>query len=436
MKTKKALSLLLTAALLLSTLAFGVSAAIVRPDGFDAFALLHVPQNLHIHIDEIDWDEDFVYGTATWDDDELVSECEFYPMLRLGAGLGSSLFRPKSRPFSIIKRSAGGWMAPSKVKDIDPVYDAEDGVCTKEFVIKLLGDDEEIETWNNDGMDEANGVKIGSRLRFSMTAVVEMDGYYGETPESAPVEFTLTEDAVGKTFTAYEGMTNAAGEPVSMNLSADTVNYTGSPITPPAVTLTSAMGVEYAEGDDYTLRYFRVVGLNGETAEIEVESDNIVDEGDYFIVATPTRNGVLFGEARVQFSVVDYTGEFNAYLAEKAAALDTLAKDGDSDASKKLIADAKAAILALGFDTGKSLDENKAAADAAIAGITAKLNADLEAQRAADANSQEEPKPEDPEKEDGKACKWCGEVHKGFLGKIKGFFHSILYFFAHLLGKK
>ena len=436
MKTKKALSLLLTAALLLSTLAFGVSAAIVRPDGFDAFALLHVPQNLHIHIDEIDWDEGFVYGTATWDDDELVSECEFYPMLRLGAGLGSSLFRPKSRPFSIIKRSAGGWMAPSKVKDIDPVYDAEDSVCTKEFVIKLLGDDEEIETWNNDGMDEANGVKIGSRLRFSMTAVVEMDGYYGETPESAPVEFTLTEDAVGKTFTAYEGMTNAAGEPVSMNLSADTVNYTGSPITPPAVTLTSEMGVEYAEGDDYTLRYFRVVGLNGETAEIEVESDNIVDEGDYFIVATPTRNGVLFGEARVQFSVVDYTGEFNAYLAEKAAALDTLAKDGDSDASKKLIADAKAAILALTFDAGKDLDENKAAADAAIAGITAKLNADLEAQRAADANSQEEPKPEDPEKEDGKACKWCGEVHKGFLGKIKGFFHSILYFFAHLLGKK
>ena len=440
MKTKKVLSVLLALLMLLSVCICGASAMVIeKPEGFDAFARLHIPQHLHISVEEIDKIAGFFYGTASWDDDELVSECEFYPMLRLGAGLGSSLFRPKSFPFTIIKRSAGGWMAPSKVKDIDPVYDAEDGVCTKEFVIKLLGDDEEIETWNNDGMDEANGVKIGSRLRFSMTAVVEMDGYYGETPESAPVEFTLTEDAVGKTFTAYEGMTNAAGELVSMNLSADTVNYTGSPITPPAVTLTSEMGVEYAEGDDYTLRYFRVVGLNGETAEIEVESDNIVDEGDYFIVATPTRNGVLFGEAKVQFSVVDYTGEFNAYLAEKAAALNTLAKDGDSDASKKLIADAKAAILALGFDTGKSLDENKAAADAAIAAITAQLNNALNAQREADKpkpqTNDEEEKPEGGKKDD-KACKWCGEVHQGFLGKIKGLFHSVLYFFAHLFGLK
>ena len=36
----------------------------------------------------------------------------------------------------------------------------------------------------------------------------------------------------------------------------------------------------------------------------------------------------------------------------------------------------------------------------------------------------------------GKACKWCGEVHIGFLGKLIGFFHSLVYFFAHLFGKK
>ncbi|MCR5783567.1 MAG: leucine-rich repeat domain-containing protein [Clostridia bacterium] len=33
-------------------------------------------------------------------------------------------------------------------------------------------------------------------------------------------------------------------------------------------------------------------------------------------------------------------------------------------------------------------------------------------------------------------CKWCGEPHTGFWGKIVGFFHSILYFFAHLFGKR
>ena len=31
-------------------------------------------------------------------------------------------------------------------------------------------------------------------------------------------------------------------------------------------------------------------------------------------------------------------------------------------------------------------------------------------------------------------CKWCGEEHNGFWGSIVGFFHKILYFFAHLFG--
>ena len=33
-------------------------------------------------------------------------------------------------------------------------------------------------------------------------------------------------------------------------------------------------------------------------------------------------------------------------------------------------------------------------------------------------------------------CKWCGQPHTGFFGKLVGFFHSILYFFAHLFGKR
>ena len=44
---------------------------------------------------------------------------------------------------------------------------------------------------------------------------------------------------------------------------------------------------------------------------------------------------------------------------------------------------------------------------------------------------------EDPDEPAGEnLCKWCGEAHEGFWGKIVGFFHSILYFFAHLFGKR
>ena len=42
--------------------------------------------------------------------------------------------------------------------------------------------------------------------------------------------------------------------------------------------------------------------------------------------------------------------------------------------------------------------------------------------------------PDEPQ-DDG-LCKWCGEPHTGFWGKIVGFFHSIIYFFAHLFGKR
>lgn len=33
-------------------------------------------------------------------------------------------------------------------------------------------------------------------------------------------------------------------------------------------------------------------------------------------------------------------------------------------------------------------------------------------------------------------CKWCGERHEGFFGRLKGFVHKIAYFFAHLFGKR
>ena len=346
MKTQKALSVFLALLMLLSVCAGGASAMVIeRPEGFDAFARLHIPQHLHISVEEIDKIAGFVYGTATWDDDELVSEGEFYPGVQVNGGW----FLPKCSPFlTIVKRgTGGGWMAPAKEQEIDPYdqfYDAEDGVCTKQFVIKLLGDDEEIETWDN-GLAESNGVKLGSQLRFTMSALVELDGYFGETPECDPVEFTLTEDAVGKIFTA---------------------------------------------------------------------------------------NGVLdpFAEDKAAFET---------YKNDKAAALDALKQDGDSAVCQKLIADAKAEITAIAFDESKSLDENKAIVDAKVNAVTAKLTADLEAQRASEKPEEQKPAETDKEENETKApekCKWCGEDHEGFFGKIVGFFHSVLYFFAHLFGLK
>ena len=40
------------------------------------------------------------------------------------------------------------------------------------------------------------------------------------------------------------------------------------------------------------------------------------------------------------------------------------------------------------------------------------------------------------EGEDEDLCKWCGRAHVGFFEKILGFFHGILYFFAHLFGRR
>ena len=77
------------------------------------------------------------------------------------------------------------------------------------------------------------------------------------------------------------------------------------------------------------------------------------------------------------------TAEKAAFDAEKEAekkAADALAADGDSDASKKLIEDAKKAIDELAYDETKSLDENKAA----LAAIVSKLKSDLTDNRAAE----------------------------------------------------
>ena len=99
-------------------------------------------------------------------------------------------------------------------------------------------------------------------------------------------------------------MINADGDVVSMNISENEIDYTGEALTPPAVTLTSETGVEYAEDEDYTLTYYQVVeDENGEFTEVEIDREQITEIGTYNVVANPTRNGVLSGSAWAQFVV-------------------------------------------------------------------------------------------------------------------------------------
>lgn len=172
--------------------------------------------------------------------------------------------------------------------------------------------EDELEMWS---ITEEDGAALGLSTDYLMTLE---DGEYtytacfsNENGQTAAVSvaFTIVSDEIGKKVTNVHPlgtMVNADGAAVGMNLSDDTLTYTGEPLTPPAVTLTSEMGVEYAEGEDYTLTYYQVVdGVDGEPVEVEIAPENIKDVGTYNVVATPTRNGVLSGEAWATFTVAE-----------------------------------------------------------------------------------------------------------------------------------
>lgn len=173
--------------------------------------------------------------------------------------------------------------------------------------------EDELETWR---FTQEDGAALGLSTDYLMSLA---DGEYtytacfsNENGQTAAVSvvFTIVHDEIGTKVTNVHPlgtMVNADGDVVEMNLSENTLYCTGEALTPPAVTLTSEMGVEYAEGEDYTLTYYQVVeDEDGEAVEIEVAPDNIKKTGTYNVVATPTRNGVLHGEAWATFTVTDY----------------------------------------------------------------------------------------------------------------------------------
>ena len=172
--------------------------------------------------------------------------------------------------------------------------------------------EDDLETWR---FTEEDGAVVALSTDYLMSLE---DGEYSytacfsnENGQTAAITmvFNIVSDEHGKKVTNLHPlgtMVNADGGIVSMNLSDEYVPYTGEPITPPAVTLTSDMGVEYAEGEDYTLTYYQVVdGVDGEPIEVEIAKEELKDIGTYNVVATPTRNGVLSGEAWAQFRIVE-----------------------------------------------------------------------------------------------------------------------------------
>ena len=148
---------------------------------------------------------------------------------------------------------------------------------------------------------------------------------------------------------------------------ADDLVYTGEPIelvTAPTNPL-EGYKVQYSKdnGTTWTDTIPTETNVDTYTVKVKYVSDNYetIDLDDITVEIITVEKAAFNAEKEVQ---------------KKAA--DALAVDGDSDASKKLIEDAKKAIDEPAYDETKSLDENKAA----LAAIVSKLKDELTAKRA------------------------------------------------------
>ena len=203
---------------------------------------------------------------------------------------------------------------------------------TDEFLSTVADGSHELMVLNGDEFTAMNvtvqdhQLVVPGAYDLGSNPAVSVDDYNALMQECEENEIEVV-DCDLDAFYAGGFMINADDNEVTMNLSADTVPFTGKAITPPAVTLTSDMGVEYAQGQDFTLAYYHMVtNADGEvTEELEVDPENIYKPGNYTVVATPTRNGVLSGEASASFAVVepaekllgdvDYDGEVTIFDA-------------------------------------------------------------------------------------------------------------------------
>ena len=125
-----------------------------------------------------------------------------------------------------------------------------------------------------------------------------------------------------------------------------------------------------------------------------------------------------------------------AYAAEKGKTLYAVFADVEDEAVIVAGSECVINICWTEYDAQLSLEENKANVDASVAAALARL-----AELGVPPQDPDEPdapvNPDAPDKpQEENLCKWCGEKHTGFWGKIVGFFHSVLYFFARLFGRR
>ena len=131
----------------------------------------------------------------------------------------------------------------------------------------------------------------------------------------------------------------------------------------------------------------RITGTDGVIFSFKVKATEAFAENaeikltDLFVAAT-TGESVQSPDVTISVtntSVADKAA-FEAYQTEQAAAVVAMAVEGDSEASQKIIADAKAEIEAMTFDYAKTLDEQKAAIDEVVTTVAAALEAQREAE--------------------------------------------------------
>ena len=131
----------------------------------------------------------------------------------------------------------------------------------------------------------------------------------------------------------------------------------------------------------------RITGTDGVIFSFKVKATEAFAENAE-IKLTDLRVAATTGESApspdVTISVTNTSvadkAAFEAYQTEQAAAVVAMAVEGDSEASQKLIADAKAAIEGMAFDYAKTLDEQKAAIDEVVTTVAATLEAQREAE--------------------------------------------------------
>ena len=192
-------------------------------------------------------------------------------------------------------------------------------------------------TLTNEGIYNLSALQGKLALPAGLEIVPGEDGkfiYSYRTP--APLEFTFKE---------YDGYTSF----VLSSSSNTTIDYQRGVI----FSFKVKADVSLAENTTILLSNLRVAATTGLSADVPNVEINVVNT-----------------------SIADKAA-FDAYQADKLAAVEAMSQDSDSETTQAMIADAKAAIEALTFDYALSLNANKSVVNA----IFDKLTADVTAQR-------------------------------------------------------